>query len=166
MIKVHNRASPICIDINGNGRLDLLVGGASYQEGVRTDPHIGGDIQIFENIGIDTNGDPILAPGSIFEVDGKPFVFDINLNCVLQKGDIDRDGKEEIVVWVGSGGGFGTRVIRNVGTVDKPRWSLAEEIEGAVLRGLADVNGDGWPDAVFGGGSRGRTVYRLNINRP
>ena len=166
VIKVHNRASPICYDINGNGRLDLLVGGASYQEGVRTDPHVGGDIQVFENTGMDENGDPILAPGYILEVDGKPFVFDINRNCVLQKGDIDRDGIEEIVVWVGSGGGLGTRVIRNAGSATEPRWTLAEEIEGTVLRGLTDVNGDGWPDAVFGGGSRGQSVYRPNIERP
>ena len=162
VIKVHNRAAPVVIDTNGNGRLDLLVAGATYQMGFETEPDIGGDIQVFENTGSDRNGNPILAPGRIFEVDGKPFKFDTNVHCIMHKGDIDGDGKEEIVFFTKK---HGARVIRNTGTTDKPRWHFAEELPGgSAFGGLADITGNGLPDAVFGGGEYGMGMYRLNLS--
>jgi hypothetical protein len=160
VIKVHNRAAPVVIDTNGNGRLDLLVAGGTYQMGFETDPDIGADIQVFENTGPDRDGNPILAPSRIFEVDGKPFAFDTNLHTELHSGDVDGDGKAEIVFFTRC---HEPRVIRNTGTTDRPRWQLAEELPGGTtFGGLADITGNGLPDAVFGGGEYGMGMYRLN----
>jgi len=50
------------IDINRDGREDLLVGGISYQMGIKSDPDPGGGLYYLLNKGTGPDGNPILLP--------------------------------------------------------------------------------------------------------
>jgi len=58
VIKIHNRACPAVLDLNGDGKEDLLVGGASYQRGIETDPCPGGGVYCLINKGIGKDAYP------------------------------------------------------------------------------------------------------------
>jgi hypothetical protein len=97
VIRIHNRAVAGSIDINNDGREDLLVGGISYQLGIKTDPSPGGGVFYILNMGIDFSGLPILSPPQPVDL-GPDFKPRINSHIGLQVIDIDNDGEKEVII--------------------------------------------------------------------
>ena len=96
-IKIHNRAVAASIDLNEDGREDLLVGGISYQLGIQSDPHPGGGVYYMLNQGNDSKGLPVLSPPQPIDL-GEEFKPRINSHIGLQVLDIDHDNEKEIIV--------------------------------------------------------------------
>ncbi|MEX0643071.1 MAG: hypothetical protein WD468_10245, partial [Pirellulales bacterium] len=98
VIKVHNRVVAGPIDLNGDGRLDLVLGGISYQLGVHTDPTPGGGVYYALNRGVDAKGAPILDPVLPLEMVGHEHSKDINQHFQVQVLDLMGNGKPVVVV--------------------------------------------------------------------
>ena len=76
---------------------DLIVGGISYQLGIKSDPHPGGGIFYMLNLGTDSLGIPILTSPLPLDV-GPDFKPRINSHISLQMFDLDHDGVREMVL--------------------------------------------------------------------
>ncbi|MBO9604787.1 MAG: VCBS repeat-containing protein [Paenibacillaceae bacterium] len=159
VIRIHNRLSAIGIDLDGDGREDLLVGGTTYQRGFEFDPNPGAGIYYLLHLGIDSEGLPILEPYARMPFVGEPCPLVTNRMVELQTADLDGDGEREIVIWsvldsfariykLEKGQGGSALVL--VGTL--PDMTL--------LKRLLDLDGDGKPELVYGGGEPGVAYYQ------
>jgi hypothetical protein len=158
IIKVHNRTCAAGIDLNGNGHEDLIVGGASYQTGIKTDPNPGGGIYYLMNEGCDENGLPVLQPLRELEIDGHTFIIKTNHHVQIQAIDLDNDGEKEVVIacphdeYKGMIFKAAKGAVRLVYTGKYlPRLSIEEW--------LLDIDGDGQLEMVFAGGENGVGYY-------
>lgn len=81
-------------------------------------------------------------------------------------GDIDRDGRAELIVGTGGFSSESGRIIvyRNTGTPQKPRWKeeglAGIDVGDDAVPALIDVNGDGRPDLVIGNSTGSLFLYR------
>jgi hypothetical protein len=157
-IRVHNRAAAASIDINKDGLEDLLVGGISYQMGIKSDPHPGGGLYYFINTGTDTMGFPVLQPAHPIDA-GPDFKPRINSHLGLQILDLDKDNVKEIII-----------------SLQEPEWGgrifhLSENGTGLVFTGIRipmtpiieqiiDIDGDSCYDIVRPGDESGTGFYR------
>jgi len=97
LIRIHSRAVAGSIDLNGDEREDLIVGGISYQLGIKSDPNPGGGLYYLLNLGNDESGWPRLAPPELIEMDHE-FKPRINSHIGLQILDIDQDNEKEVII--------------------------------------------------------------------
>jgi hypothetical protein len=142
VIKIHNRVDAGPIDLDGDGRLDLVLGGNSYQLGVYTDPNPGGGLYYALNRGVDAKGLPILDPVRPLETIGHKHSTKINEHHQIQVLDLMGDGRLVVVV--------GTKDDKFRGHVYRPATNrIALEPTGLVLppinieEHLLDLDGDG-----------------------
>ncbi len=167
VIKVHNRACAGGIDLNGDGREDLVVGGVSYQKGIESDPNPGGGFYYLLNTGLDQDRLPVLTPMRPLPVQGHEFDFYVNSHVQIQAGVFDfmDVGTKQLVLAAqrdhfqgrifepcGHGGNIGVRYTG----VMLPRLSIDDR--------LLDIDGDGKLEFVFGGGEQGE-AYHQKISR-
>jgi len=158
VIKIHNRVSPAAVDLNNDGLEDLIVAGASYQLGIKTDPCPGGRIYYIINKGVDGSGIPILEPVEKLPVRGRDIEININNMVEVQVIDIDNDLKDEVIA--GSTSDWYKGCIYKLSTDP-----LEIVYDGKMLQKfdplchIIDIDGDGKPEYVFAGGEPGVGYY-------
>ncbi|MBI4083379.1 MAG: VCBS repeat-containing protein [Candidatus Lambdaproteobacteria bacterium] len=142
---VHRNAAPLLIDIDGDGDLDLLVGGAD------------GRLWLIRNEG--TLKQPL------WRLDTTEFAgINVGSNAVPAAVDIDGDGDLEL--FVGNGRGF-VVFYRNQGSAKQPDFVLASTQFGGFQYGanaapaFLDVNDDKKVDMIVGG-REGQLMVLLN----
>ena len=158
VIKIHNRAVAASMDLNEDGREDLLVGGISYQLGIQSDPHPGGGVYYMINQGNDSDGLPILSPPQPINL-GPDFKPRINSHIGLQVLDIDHDNEKEVIVSLQESGWNG-RIYRKI------KGKIAFQYTGLVApvipinEQILDLDGDGRYELVRPGGETGVGDFR------
>jgi hypothetical protein len=158
VIKIHNRAVAASMDLNEDGREDLLVGGISYQLGIQSDPHPGGGVYYMINQGIDSKGLPILSAPQPVDL-GPDFKPRINSHIGLQALDIDHDNEKDLIVSLQEAGWNG-RIYRKV------KGKIAFQYTGLVApvipinEQILDLDGDGQYELVRPGGETGVGDFR------
>ncbi len=81
-------------------------------------------------------------------------------------GDLDGDGRAEIVVGAGRGGGPQVRVFSVTGRLLQPEWlAFARSFRGGTSVAVADVNGDGRDEVLVGAGRGGGPQVRVFSHR-
>jgi hypothetical protein len=159
IIKIHNRCCACGKDLDGDGREDLITAGISYQMGIRTDPDPGGGIYYIINKGRDENGTPVLSVPRPLKILGYDLHIRLNSHLHLQAIDLDKDGEKEIII-SNQGDGFKGLIFK------LSKNELALEYTGryietvSIEENLIDIDGDGYPELVFGGGEEGLCSYR------
>lgn len=131
-------SSPALADLNGDGKLEIIIGVDTHLEGPPFNTPNGGALHVFQWDGT--------------ELPGFPQFIDQTMMSSPAIGDIDGDGKPEIVV---GGGVFYTGAVgkkvyafRCDGTM-APGWPVS--VDGQVFNSpaLADLDGDGILDVVI-----------------
>jgi hypothetical protein len=159
VIRVHNRAVAAGVDLDGNGREDLVVGGISYQLGIPADPEQGGGFYYLLQRGLDAGGLPILEPLQPLPLEGYRFGTPINTHVQIQAVDLDQDGAKEVILASQRPDSEG-RVFRPVPGRPALRFT-GKVVPGYLIEHhLDDLDGDGALDLVFGGGEQGVGYYR------
>ncbi len=159
VIRVHHRVVAAPADLDHDGRLDLVLAGATYGRG---DPKPGSGIYYVLNRGEAADHSPILSPVTRLETVGHVHPDFTYLHAQLQSLDLLGNGDPLVLVGTQQGDNFRTYVYRP----SKNRVAL--EHTGTVLppisieERLLDLNGDGqWEYIRSGGESLIPTYGRL-----
>lgn len=158
VIKIHNRVCAVGFDVDGDGIEDLVVGGGTYQLGIRTDPRPGGGIYWLRNCGTDSAGLPLLDPPVPLDTGGLVAPVRIQDHVQMQAVDLDGDGVKELVIAV-QAEQFAAHVFRRAAGakltpagIELGRFSIDDR--------LLDLDGDGELELVFAGGESGVGHFR------
>jgi hypothetical protein len=141
-------------DINGDGTPDIITGA-----GQGGGPHV----RVFDG----QNGAPIL----------NLFPFGAFTGGVrVASGDINNDGRADIIVAAGPGGGPHVKVYDGMTVLGAPNdsslivgnlasfYAYSANFDGGVFVASGDVNGDGIDDVITGAGERGGPHVRIFTN--
>ena len=136
-------SSPALADINGDGRLEVIVGTDSPMwDGGGQPPYDNATLWVIKGDSTNLPGWPVRIPQI---VQSSPAV-----------GDINGDGRPEIVVGTGIGiagtGGYKVFAFEPDGK-PAPGWPQATQGNMPAPPALADLNGDGYPEVIVGCGS-------------
>ena len=159
VIQVHNRVVAAPIDLDGDGRMDLVLGGASYQMGVERDPNPGSGIYYALNRGCQAEGTPLLDPIRPLETVGRTHRLSLNKHAQLQSLDLLGNGERLLVIATQDDDWFRGYVYRPA------KGRLAVEYAGMTLpclgieNRLLDLDGDGKWEYVRSGGETLITTY-------
>ena len=158
VIRIHNRAVAASIDLNEDGREDLLVGGISYQLGIQSDPRPGGGVYYMINQGNDSKGLPVLSPPRPLDLepDFKPRM---NSHIGLQVLDIDHDNEKEIIVSLQKPGWNG-RIYRKIKEKIAFQYTGLRAPVIPIEEQILDLDGDGQYELVRPGGETGVGDFR------
>ncbi|WP_276348096.1 hypothetical protein [Daejeonella sp. JGW-45] len=158
-IRIHNRAVAASLDLNEDGLEDLLVGGISYQLGIKSDPAPGGGIYYMINRGNNAEGMPVLSPPKLLEL-GPDFKPRINSHVSLQVVDFDNDKEKEIIIGLQSPGWNG-RIYRKAKGKIALQYTGSEIMARPIKDQVLDIDGDGKYDIVRPGDETGVGYYRM-----
>lgn len=79
-------------------------------------------------------------------------------------GDLDKDGKAEIITGAGKGGGAHVRVFDGEGNPKKYNpgfFAYSDDFRGGVYVAVGDLEGDGWGEIITGAGEGGQSHVRV-----
>jgi len=126
-------------DINGNGQEEIIVS-AGFSGGPQ--------IRIFDKEGI---------------VRGQFFAYDKNFRggISVATGDVNNDGKDEIVVGIGKDGEPKVRIFDSRGQILGQFFAYNNNFRGGVQVAVGDVDGDGQDEIVTGAGNGGGPQVRI-----
>ncbi|RKN64086.1 FG-GAP repeat domain-containing protein [Paenibacillus ginsengarvi] len=157
VLRIHNRVCPAAVDLDGDGTEDLIVGGATYQGGFRSDPNPGAGVYYMLNKGVGPDGLPILEPARTLPITGHELIVTTNRMIEIQAVDLDDDGCKEVIIMSGADG--------QTARVYKPEHPLGLRYTGKIVPGMGllkrvlDLDGDGELELVYGGGEPGVAYY-------
>ena len=149
VIRIHHRVVAAPLDLNADGRRDLVLAGATYGAG---DPRPGSGIYYVMNEGELADHTPILSPAQLIETTGHVHPDFKGHHGQLQSLDLLGNGEKVVVVSTQIGDDFRGYVYRPA----KDR--IALEHTGMILppisieERLLDLNGDGTYEYVQSGG--------------
>lgn len=129
-------SSPVLHDIDGDGRLDVVIGVDAHLEGAPYNTPNGGCLHVYRYDGS--------------EVEGFPQCKDQVFHSSPAVGDINGDGKPEIVIGTGTYWPGGTHAVYAFTCTggQAPGWPVAVEGEVLTSPALGDLDGDGTPEVV------------------
>lgn len=129
-------------DLDGDGKDEIIAGAGD-----------GGGPQVRT---FDYKGDPVFTPG--FFAYGENF----RGGVYVASGDLNGDGKDEIITGAGNGGGPQVRVFTRYGepTVTNGFFAYGENFRGGVLVDSYDLDGDGVAEILAGSGFTGGPQVR------
>jgi hypothetical protein len=149
VIRVHHRTVAAPIDLDGDGRLDLVLAGATYGQG---DPNPGSGIYYVRNAGGAADHSPVLSPVQRLQTIGHTHPDFKHAHAQLQALDLLGSGAKLLVVGTQLGDDFRGYVYRPA------RNRIALEHTGIILppisieERLLDLDGDGKSEYVRSGG--------------
>lgn len=129
-------------DLDGKGKEEIVVA---------TQAGTGPIIQVFK-----ANGSLI----SQFYAYAENMKYGVNLAV----GDLNNDGREEIITGAGEGGSSHIRVFNRWGEVkkfNKGFFAFADDFKGGVNVAAGDLDGDGWGEIIAGAGPGGKPHVRI-----
>jgi hypothetical protein len=126
-------------DVNGDGAGEIITGAG---------PGGGPHVRIFRQDGTAIGG---------FMAYGKTFRGGVNVAA----GDIDGDGKSEIITGAGPGGGPHVRIFRQDGTAIGGFMAYGKTFRGGVNVAAGDIDGDGKSEIITGAGPGGGPHVRI-----
>lgn len=130
-------------DLNGDGRDEIITG---------TGPGSGPHVRTFTASGVPTVNSGFFAYG-----------MNVRNGVFVAVGDLNNDGKDEIVTGTGVGSGAHVRVWDKNGraTFTSGFFAYDTSFRGGVRVGVGDVNGDGSQDIITGAGVGGAPSVRV-----
>jgi hypothetical protein len=146
-------------DVNGDGRLDIIVGAGAGG---------GPEVKVIDGTKLtQTQANGEIASSALL-ADFYAFAPSFTGGVTVAAGDVNADGKADVVVGAGSGGGPAVEVIDGTklnqvqanGQIAPSAllasfFAFAPSFTGGVFVAAGDVNGDGRADVVVGAGSGG-----------
>ncbi len=120
-------------DVDGNGTDEIIVGAG---------PGGGPHVRVFRGDGTEVNG--------FF-----PFPEGFRGGVAVAGGDVDGDGRDDIIAGAGPGGGPHVRAFTVAGADLRSFYAFPEVFLGGVHVGAGDVDGDGRDDIIVGAGAGG-----------
>ncbi len=149
-------SSPVLHDIDGDGKKDVILGVDAHLEGVPFNTPAGGCLRVFRYDATGTGQSSETMAGSpISEIAGFPKCVDQVIFSSPAVGDIDGDGRPEIVHGTGSFYAGRQQKIYGWHCDGTPVWGTAQNpglaVTGQVITSpaLADITGDGILDVLF-----------------
>jgi hypothetical protein len=95
----------------------------------------------------------------------KPYDDKFKKDIFVAVGDVDGDGKKEIITGPGAGGGPHIRIFTSAGKLKSGFFAYDSKFRGGVSVAVGDVDGDGKKEIITGAGAGGGPEVRVFDNK-